>query len=122
MTQQHNKDDVDINNIVKKYVKTGVITHINANAGQYADYSDVTCLEDALHKINGAQDMFNQLPATVRDKFKNDPFAFVEYAAGATTEQMQELGLIERPDQPTSPEVPGTTENNKSEADAPPTP
>jgi len=94
-TQQHLKDDVDINNIVKKYVKHGTISHLTKTAPIYGDFSEVTSLDDAINKINGAADLFAELPAKVRDQFKNDPFEFIKFTETADSEDYKRIGLIE---------------------------
>lgn len=78
VTHQSFKAECDINNIMAKYVRTGVVEHINTHSAQYADVSAVDFLE-AMTKVSEAQDMFDDLPAKVRKAFDNDPAAFLDY-------------------------------------------
>lgn len=73
MTQQQFKDETDVNNIMRKYIKTGQITHLNNRKGAYADLSDAKHFEEAMTVIARSQQAFEQLPSHVRARFGNDP-------------------------------------------------
>lgn len=38
-TDQSQKKEADVNNIMAKYIKTGIVNHLNRTPGQYADTS-----------------------------------------------------------------------------------
>lgn len=117
MTKQSHKNETDINRIIRKYDKTGLITHTNRIVGQYADVSLGYDLREAMEKIQGAHDMFMELPSHVRKQFMNDVAQFVDFCEDpANLPQMRELGLANpappepkhtpAPPEPPSPEVP----------------
>ena len=94
MTQQHMAEATDINNIMKRYEKDGIIDHVNQYQGEYGDFTVMPDFHTAMNKIIDAQEMFLTLPASIRDKFGNDPGAFVEFASDENNlDAMRELGL-----------------------------
>ena len=93
---QSSKEDTDIKNIVKKYLRTGVLPQIQTN---YADVSKITDLKVSLENVIAAKAAFENLPAEIRRRFDNDPVKLVEFAADAkNTDEAIALGLaIARP-------------------------
>jgi phage internal scaffolding protein len=71
-TQQHQKDECDINKIIKRYDKHGVITHLTRNKPRFIDVGEVE-FQDAMNLVVDAQEMFNELPAETRNRFANSP-------------------------------------------------
>ena len=78
MTQQHFKDECDINQILARYQKTGVIDHVNTYAEQYGEMDGATFTEH-MQAVARAQNMFEALPSTAREHFRNDPAQFLDY-------------------------------------------
>lgn len=72
-TDQSQKDDCDVNLIIAKYRKTGQLAHLNQFQGQYADTTEFSDLQSALHTTMKAQDAFDSLPAHIRRHFDNSP-------------------------------------------------
>jgi hypothetical protein len=62
----------DINNIVGKFLKTGVLPQVHRQ-GVYGDYSEVPTLEEAFEAANQAVELFLSLPSDVRKLMDNDP-------------------------------------------------
>ena len=58
-TKQSFKDECDINNILSKYQKTGIVNHINQSEGQYGDFTSEQDYQKALNTVIQAQDMFS---------------------------------------------------------------
>lgn len=104
-TQQNLRQETDINYIMAKYQKTGLLTHVNTHAGQYGDFSVVPDYKTGMDQIRAADEMFMSLPAKIRDRFKNDPGEFIDFATNPENlQEMRELGLappaapvVERP-------------------------
>lgn len=91
--------DCDINLIMARYKKTGILPESARNAAaRYGDFSQVPTFAEMQEKISLAHELFMALPASVRKQFSNDP---AEFLAAADTEEGQELmvklGLGERP-------------------------
>lgn len=101
--QQHLAEETDINNIMRKYQKTGELRHVTKAAGSYGDFSDVPDYRTAMQQILEADALFMELPAKVRDRFGNDPAQFIEFATDdKNIEELRKLGLA--PEAPKAPE------------------
>ena len=99
LTHQSFKDECDINNIVAKFRKSGLIDHVNKYQGQYIDATQlVPDYHGALNFINEASETFMSLPASIRERFDNDPGAFLDFVSDEDNKsEMFEMGLL-RPD------------------------
>lgn len=96
-TKQAFKEECDINNIVAKFMRTGVIDHVSRSQVRYGDYTYVTenHYQESLNTVLSAQNAFAQLPAKIRDRFSNDPTEFLKFVADSKNKkEAQELGLI----------------------------
>jgi len=98
-TKQDCKEECDINYVLKKYDKTGLLLHVNKAKAQYGDYTTVNEYQVNLNKVMEAQASFDDLPSSVRKRFQNDPGEFLEYISNPKNDkEMIELGLaIPRP-------------------------
>jgi len=93
MTKQSFKDECDINSIVKKALRNGLLPDGNVNP-IYGDFSDVKEYQEGLNIVLRAESQFNSLPAHVRSKFENDPAKFLEFATDPSNKaEMVSLGL-----------------------------
>lgn len=98
LTQQQFKDQVEINNIVAKYNKTGQWPEGLDRNAVFADVSDITDYQESLHKVMAAQDAFNLLPGEVRNRFSNDPAKLLEFIQDPKNyEEGLNLGIFEKP-------------------------
>lgn len=105
MTQQAFKAECEINNILRKYDKTGLITHVSGAVAQYGDFSEVNEYQESLNMVINAQNAFMALPSDIRKRFGNDPGAFFEFATDpSNNDEMVRLGLAQAP-VVTAPEV-----------------
>lgn len=94
IVQQAFKADSDINNIVRRFGLTGQMPPPR-EGGQYGDFSEVTDFQTAMNALLEAQENFEQLPATLRDRFQNDPGRFLEFVQNDDNyEEAQRLGLV----------------------------
>lgn len=118
MTKQSFKDECDINNILRKYEKTGLISHLSAYRGRYEELPSNIDYQESLHAIMEADQAFASLPSRLRSRFDNDPALFLEFVGSATAEQLVEVGLAE-PRQAVSPQA---TQSNAGEQPAAPKP
>jgi len=89
-TQQHMKDDCDINIIIKRHAETGNISHLNPKSPLYIDCTRVRDLQGAIHLVEEAEDNFATLPSAVRQACQNDPVKFINMLH--TEEGTLELG------------------------------
>lgn len=79
MTDQSQAKECDVNNIMKKYLKTGQITHLSSKQAIYADISQIPDLLEATIKVKEASEAFRALPASLREKLNNDPSQLPSY-------------------------------------------
>ena len=97
-THQEFKDECDVNLIIPKYDRTGLLTHVNEAVAQYGDYSEVNEYQESMNLVLQAQQSFGEIPANIRAMFNNDPGIFFEFATDPKNrEKMVELGLAEAP-------------------------
>lgn len=94
-TRQSFKEECDINNILKQYIRTGVLTFTNKHAPQYGDFPAYD-LKEALQVVKDANAMFADMPAVLRKRFNNNPEEFLEFIQSPDNRAEAEiLGLIE---------------------------
>lgn len=96
MTKKSQQKECDINNIIKKFDRTGVLSHMAPHEPVYMDVDPIS-YQDALQIVINAQAAFEDLPSKIRQKFGNDPTKFLEFTNTATTEELIELGLADAP-------------------------
>lgn len=93
-TRQEFADECDINILLARYEKSGVLNHYNAAAPDYFDASEMPDLQTAITAMREAERAFMTLPASVRREFDNDAVKFVDYAQNPDNlERMREWGL-----------------------------
>lgn len=94
ITRQEFADECDINTLMARYEKSGVINHIARSQGNYFDATDVPDLAAALAIVAHAEDAFMRLPAKARAEFDNDAVRWTDFAADpANLPRMREWGL-----------------------------
>ncbi len=74
--------EVNINNIIKRYKKTGILVDPltgNARVPFFGDFSSGADLLEVQSKIAKVKETFACLPADVRDRFKNDPSVMLDF-------------------------------------------
>lgn len=79
MTHQSFKDECNINNIMKKYERTGQLTHVRNSEGVFGDFTNVEDYQVNLNKIILAEEAFMTLPAHLRKQFNNSPQELLEF-------------------------------------------
>lgn len=101
MTQQHFKKECDINYILKKYQKTGLVEHVQQFGGRYEDLSQPVDYQTALNIVIEANAAFSSLPSSVRKRFSNNPQEFLEFASNPdNAQEMAKLGLTKSLESP----------------------
>lgn len=96
MTQQQFKNQCDINQILKKFEKTGMVTHVRNNQGAYGDFSTIKNFQDNLNLVINAQNAFDSLPAQIRKRFSNNPSLLLEFVQDDSNyNEALKLGLVQ---------------------------
>lgn len=125
MTEQQYKDECDIHIILRKFEKTGMLTHVAAHAGTYGDYVNAVDFQEAQNVLAEARSMFETVPAKIREMFHNDPAEFLDFMQNDDNrEQMEELGFdtshltpLEAPVEPIAVTIANNPENNSETAE-----
>jgi phage internal scaffolding protein len=93
LTQQQFKDEADINTIVDRFMKSGVLP-TPVNMPQYVDYEGVFDFQTAMNAVRQADENFMRMDAKVRARFNNSPQEFLEFFANPeNTQEAIRLGL-----------------------------
>lgn len=98
MTEQHFKDECDINTIVARYQETGVLPQGDRQPlfGDFAEFPQD--LQSSQAYFDDAQERFMQLPAALRKEFDNDPVKLLAFISDGNNRQRAiQLGLIDSP-------------------------
>lgn len=96
LTDQSQAKEADINEIIRKFERTGQITHLAKNRGIYADLSMLTDLQTAMEEVKFAEEAFMTIPADIRAKFDNDPTKLISFLANpANDDEAIKLGFKE---------------------------
>lgn len=95
-TQQHFRDQCNINTIVDRAKKSGMVTHVNGKTPQYLDVSNQQSYHQAMDIVLRAEYYFNSLPAKIRERFLNDPEQLLNFIQNNENyEEAVRLGLVE---------------------------
>lgn len=117
-TRQSEAAACDINNIMARYKKTGVIPVVDRPV-LYQDVAEIGDFRSVLDRVDRANKMFMKLPAKVRAEFGNDVATFLDFTSDpANRDQMVEMGLIDvkaAPEPPKPPVEPAAVEKPPTE-------
>lgn len=120
-TKQEFVDDCDINKIVERFTRTGMLPPPRG-VQLYGDFSEVGSYHEAHLAIQHANDTFAELPSHIRTRFHNDPGAFLKFLDNdENLEEARSLGLIPPLDQvePDEPSTPVETPPKEGETPSP---
>lgn len=97
LTRQSSKRECDVNRIMERFEKTGVLDHHNQFQGAYGDFTNTPQdYHETVNQVIEANDMFMSLPSKIRKTFGNDPAQFVEFVADPDNgPQLVKMGLAE---------------------------
>lgn len=116
LTEQHHARACDINTIMAKYVKTGVIEHIKRYEPTFGDVSE-TDFSKSMQVVAQVCSEFEELPAFARDHY-GTPEKYLE--AVSSPEGLEELRSLrpkgDRYDQDGSPKKPSQEPSESPEA------
>lgn len=101
MTEQHFKDECDINNIVAQYQQTGVMPSGDRQPlfGDFANFPQDLQASQAF--FDEAAERFMQLSSDIRKRFGNDPVQLLSFLHDEKNrEEAISLGLVNAPAPP----------------------
>lgn len=101
-TQQHFKNEANINSIMRRYKTTGTLVDPLAprrGNPMYGDFSQVSDFQSAQNALIEAENAFMSLPSEIRRRFQNNPAEFLKFLENPENrEEAIKLGLIEKPE------------------------
>ncbi len=77
-TKQSFKDECDINNILDRYTRTGILEVKNLQTPLHQDNTIVDDLKTSLDLVNSARAAFDGIDAHIRAAASNDPVTFLK--------------------------------------------
>lgn len=113
-TDQQWKKDCDVNEVMKKFKRTGQITHLAKKQGHFSDISEIPDLLAATKHINDAMELFSELDSATRKKFNNNPTELYEFLMDSKNdEEAIKLGLKLSPEDKSKEIVPSVQPDPK---------
>ncbi|AXH75967.1 MAG: internal scaffolding protein [Microviridae sp.] len=112
-TKQEFKNECDINTIMARFDKTGVLAFTNRFQPQYGDATGIE-FQNSMEIISSGRSMFNELPSGIRARFKNDPALFLDFVHDErNVEEMREMGLLRPSEAQATPLAEGSVERSQ---------
>lgn len=104
-TKQSFKDQTDINKIIARFGRTGMLTHVNTRQPFYGDVSMIDSYQSCLNVVKEAQELFAGMSSAVRKRFGNDPSEMISFLQDpANLDEAVSLGMaVKRPVEPVAP-------------------
>ena len=109
-TEQAHKHDCDINNIIKKYNRTGTIEHVRYIEPKFMDASALD-FKTTMDKMKKIEQKFEEIPSAIRKRFDNDPGKFYAFMENPDNKNEAIKIGISRTDWKTEPKTEPKTEN-----------
>lgn len=100
MTEQHFKDECDINNIIEKAKVTGVLPS-GSREPLFGDFEKFPKnLQERFDMYNEANERFLHLPSELRKRFGNNPANLLDFLRDSNNiDEAVKLGLLVRKDE-----------------------
>ncbi len=118
-TKQAMQAECDINNIMAKYQRTGMIDFVNKHAAHYGDCTAID-FQKSMQTVITMREMFSELTSSVRKRFDNDPEKFLNFMENAENRQEAiQLGLIEQEGKRKGDEAPLPRKRRTGDSEAP---
>jgi hypothetical protein len=93
LTKQEFKNDCDPNILISRYLKGEPLPTSSIQAA-FIDCPDIGSFQEAFEQVSMASDLFNELPADLRNRFDNDAMRFADFASDPSNHsELVKLGL-----------------------------
>lgn len=97
-TVQSERKEADINSIIARFEKSGMVSLLNKSEPFYGDVSEFDGLQDAFIKVEEANKLFMGMSAEIRSRFGNDPVSMISFLADpANRKEAEDLGMVVPP-------------------------
>ena len=118
LTQEHFQKECDITEMLRKFGASGELPEKQGSF--YGDFSNGLDFQEAHNALLSTMEQFNSLPSPCRDRFGNNPAAFLDFVSNPdNAPQFASLGLIEAVVPVTSLDVTGTTDTKTTTNEEP---
>lgn len=95
-TKQGFAAECDINRIMARYMETGQLDPRMVREGRFGEIPD-TDYQEAMFIVSEARSAFAELPASMRERFNNDPGQLLAWVHDpANIEEAHSLGLLDK--------------------------
>lgn len=96
LVDQSQKNLVDINVIIERYRKTGMLPQFKEKFPLFIDNTGVTSVEEAHDLVQNANMLFQQIPSAVRKLMDNDPRNLIDFVSNEENREICiKYGLLE---------------------------
>lgn len=96
-TKQNFKKECDVNHILERFHRTGLLPNMVKKNPKYGDFSSLPDYRESLDKVSKAKEQFDALTIKMKRKFKNIE-GFLEYVNDKNNEkELQDLGILNKP-------------------------
>jgi len=105
-TKQSFREEADINTIMRRYLRTGILESQARGVPRYGDFTSAEDYHACMTRVRQAEELFMTLPAEVRDHVDNDPRKLLDLVFDPSrVDEARELGLIPelKKDEPAAP-------------------
>ena len=110
LTHQSFKEECDINTIMRRFAVTGELPD-NVRVPQYQEFDGVFDFQTAMNLVRTSQEAFEAMPATVRDRFNNDPARFMDFVNDADNyDEALKMGIVNPRPKPVEAPAPSPVE------------
>lgn len=109
-TKQSDAEAADINNIMARYERTGLLPEMMQSDPSFGDFSDAPTFQEAHAVVAHASSQFMALDGKVREMFQHDPAKMLQYVQDAQKDpekkkELYRLGLAIDPTPAPNPHV-----------------
>lgn len=99
-TQQHFREEANINSIMDRYNKSGLLTDpakVATIMPKFGDFTNISDFQTMQNRIVEVKNYFMSLPADIRRRFDNNPNSLLTWMSDPeNTKEARDLGLIGR--------------------------
>lgn len=109
VTQQHFKEECDVNNVVRNYMRTGCFGlpgQMPTQKPSFEGFDQDFSFHAAQVQLCKAREAFDNLPSTIRKRFANDPAQLLDFLNDSSNrKEAEQLGLVDPLPVPEAPQT-----------------
>lgn len=78
VTEQAHKDRCNVQSIINRYAKTGLLEHVSTFEGDYGDMKG-SDFKEMMDRVVSVNQKFQEFPSDIRKRFDHDPAKFLDF-------------------------------------------